>query len=82
MNLNHHKKFLQVPSICNTNVEYLIWSSSYDLFLSYAGNRRTDQPQKGDFQIPETSKRVNPSKFSFRKFDPKTILSQLISKRK
>ena len=34
------------------------------------------------FWIKETSKRVNPSKFPFRKFDPKAILSLLMGKRK
>ena len=38
--------------------------------------------KKCDFWIQGTSKRVNPSKSPFRKFDPKTILSLLISKRK
>ena len=33
--------------------------------------------QKCDFRIHETSKRVNPSKSPFRKFDLKTILSLL-----
>ena len=42
----------------------------------------TDQTQKSDFRIQGTSKCVNPSKSSFRKFDPKTILSLLIGKRK
>ena len=35
-----------------------------------------------DFQIQGTSKRVNPSKSPLQKYDPKTILSLLMSKRK
>ena len=34
------------------------------------------------FRIQETSKRVNPSKSPFPKFDPKTILFLLIGQRK
>ena len=34
------------------------------------------------FGFRRSSKRVNPSKSPFRKFDPKTILSILIGKRK
>ena len=55
------------------------------MFLSYTDNRHTDthtKSKKWDFQIQGASKRVNPSKSPFRKFDPKTILSLLIGKRK
>ena len=38
--------------------------------------RHADKLLKCDFQIQGTSKRVNPSKSLFPKFDPKTILSQ------
>ena len=38
--------------------------------------------EKCDFRIQGTSKRVNPSKSPLRKFDPKTVLSLLIGKRK
>ena len=42
----------------------------------------TDEKLKCNFRIQGTSKRVNPSKSPFRKFDPKTILFLLIGKRK
>ena len=38
--------------------------------------------KKWDFRTQGTSKRVNPSKSPLRKFDPKTLLSLLIVKRK
>ena len=43
---------------------------------------RTDQSYKCDFRIQGPSKHVNPSKSPLRKFDPKTIVSLLIGKRK
>ena len=77
-----HKKF-QVASTYDTNVECQIWRFCYNLFLSYADNRHTfththihtDQSLKMCFSVSGTSKLVNPSKSSLRKFDPKTILS-------
>ena len=42
----------------------------------------THQTLKCDFQIQWVLKRVNPSKSPLRKFDPKPILSVLISKKK
>ena len=61
--------------------------SAVTFFLSYADNRYTHTDThihrpKADFRIQGTSKRVNISKSSLRKFDPKTILSLLTGKRK
>ena len=43
---------------------------------------QTDQRLKMIFGFREASKRVNPSKSPLRKFNPKTILSLPIGKRK
>ena len=64
------------------------------MFLSYVDQRHADRDthrdihirrpnaKKWDFRIQGTSKRVNPSKSPFRKFDLKTIHSLRIGKRK
>ena len=36
----------QVPSTCDTKVEYQIWSFCYNLFSNYPDNSHIDQPLK------------------------------------
>ena len=47
--------------------------------MNYSDNRHsdayTDQLKNGDFRIQGSSKRVNPPKSLFRKFDTKRIIS-------
>ena len=66
------------------------FDASAENFLSDADNRHSDtlthihvdQTQKMVFSDSGNWKRVNPSKSPLRKFDPKTIPSLLISKKK
>ena len=62
-----HKKF---QAACDTILVYEIWSFSYDLFLCYANDTNTPTV-KTDFLTQETSKHVNLSQFSFRRFSLK-----------
>ena len=50
--------------------------------LTYRDTHAHRPNAKCDFRNQEISKRVNPSKSPFQKFDPKTVLSLFIGKRK
>ena len=65
----------KIVSINDPNVGCLIWNFCYSLFMGHA-NKRHSQRQNYNFRIQEVAKRVNASKFSCRKFDPKIIRSQ------